>query len=84
MCDYRSCWGREKHAGSHALSAIADQEYPGKPEHMRSFRVDLVPRCLLNGPSFLDVYRGFSKDNEWRRLKYDASAFVDPPRDQDL
>ena len=90
MRDLRTRWLDEKKGysglrglrGMQELSDIADRDHPGRSEHKRSYRIDMVPRDVLRGPTFWEVYKGLSKDDEWRKLKYDVSTFLGPRTDE--
>ena len=65
------------------LSELAGKEIPHKAEQIRSYRDNIVPRDLLKTrPTFKELYSGLSQDDEWRRLKYNVSTFLDSPEDE--
>lgn len=59
-----------------ALKRAVSREYPEL--YRGSYRAVLLPKSSLKGPSFRNLFWNSSEGYEWQKLKYRASALVDP------
>ena len=76
--ELRQCW--ESEMKDRRLTALRDAVAVEGPRlKHESYRDTMLPKRALRRPGFCETFSSVSKGNEWQKLRYAASVFIEEP-----